>query len=76
MPSGEDNGKTEDLSVTREDGSLVVIYKGVKEMTLLPESDSQFFSRDSGNEVLFSVEGKTTTVDLGNGLKAVRHNHD
>ncbi len=76
MPSGADDGKTEDLSVTREDGSLIVTYKGIKEMTLLPESDSKFFSRDSGSEVVFSVEDKTTTMDLGGGQKAVRHNHD
>jgi CubicO group peptidase (beta-lactamase class C family) len=76
MPSGADDGKTEDLSVTREDGSLIVTYKGIKEMTLLPESDSKFFSRDSGSEVVFSVEDKTTTMDLGSGQKAVRHNHD
>jgi CubicO group peptidase (beta-lactamase class C family) len=76
LPSGEDNGKTEDLNVTREDGTLVVTYKGVREMTLLPESDSKFFSRDSGSEVVFSFEDKTTTVDLGGEQKAVRHNHD
>jgi hypothetical protein len=76
MPSGEDDGKTEDLSVTREDGSLIVIYKGVKEMTLLPESDNKFFSRDSGSEVVFSVEDKSTAMDLGGGQKAVRHNRD
>ena len=76
LPSGEDDGKTEDLSVTRDGGSLVVIYKGMKEMTLLPESDRKFFSRDSGSEVVFSVEDKSTTMDLGGGQKAVRHKHD
>jgi CubicO group peptidase (beta-lactamase class C family) len=73
LPSGEDNGKTEDLSITREDATLVVTYKGAREMTLLPESDVKFFSRDSGNEVVFSFEDKTTTMDLGGEQKAVRH---
>jgi CubicO group peptidase (beta-lactamase class C family) len=76
LPSGEDNGKTEDLIVTREDATLVVTYKGTKEMTLLPESDVKFFSRDSGNEVVFSVADETTTMDLGGEQKAVRHSHD
>jgi hypothetical protein len=76
LPSGEDNGKTDDLNVTREDGALVVTYKGTREMTLLPESDRKFFSRDSGNEVEFSFEDKTTTMDLGGEQKAVRQNHD
>jgi CubicO group peptidase (beta-lactamase class C family) len=73
LPSGEDNGKTEDLNVTREDGTLVVTYKGSKEMTLLPESDRKFFSRDSGREVVFSLEDNTITMDLGGEQKAVRH---
>jgi CubicO group peptidase (beta-lactamase class C family) len=76
LPSGDDNGKTEDLNVTREDATLVVTYKGTKEMTLLPESDSKFFSRDSGNEVVFSFADKTTTMDLGGEQKAVRHEHN
>jgi CubicO group peptidase (beta-lactamase class C family) len=76
LPSGEDNGKTEDLNVTREDATLVVTYKGTKEMTLLPESGSKFFSRDSGNEVVFSFADKTTTMDLGGEQKAVRHEHN
>jgi hypothetical protein len=76
MQSGEDGSKTEDLSITREDGTLVVTYKGVREMTLLPESDRKFFSRDSGREVVFSFEDKTTTMDLGGEQKAVRHSHD
>jgi hypothetical protein len=45
-------------------------------MTLLPESDVKFFSRDSGFEVVFSFADKTTTMDFGNERKAVRHNHD
>jgi CubicO group peptidase (beta-lactamase class C family) len=76
LSSGEDNSKSEDLNVTREDGTLVVTYKGVREMTLLPESDSKFFSRDSGSEVVFSFQDKTTTMDLGSEQKAVRHNQD
>lgn len=76
LPSGEDAGKTEDLNVTREEAALVVTYKGTRAMTLLPESDVKFFSRDSGNEVEFSFEDKTTTMDLGGEQKAVRHNHD
>jgi CubicO group peptidase (beta-lactamase class C family) len=76
LPSGEDNGKTEELNITREDGTLVVTYKGITEMTLLPESDRKFFSRDSGNEVVFSTMDGTTTMDLGGEQKAVRHNHD
>jgi CubicO group peptidase (beta-lactamase class C family) len=76
IQSGEDAGKTEDLNITREDGTLVVTYKGAREMTLLPESDRKFFSRDSGREVVFSFEDKTTTMDLGGEQKAVRHSHD
>lgn len=76
LSSGEDNSKPEELAVTREDASLVVTYKGVKEMTLLPESDVKFFSRDSGREVVFSFDDKTTTMDLGGEQKAVRHSHD
>jgi CubicO group peptidase (beta-lactamase class C family) len=76
IPSGEDNGKTEDLNITREDATLVVTYRGVREMTLLPESDLNFFSRNSGREVVFSFEDKTTTMDLGGEQKAVRHGHD
>ena len=76
ISSGEDVGKNEELIITREDGTLVVTYKGVKEMTLFPESDSKFFSRDSGREVMFSSEGNTTTMDLGDEQKAVRHSHD
>jgi hypothetical protein len=73
LGSGEDNGKTEDLNITREEGTLVVTYKGAREMTLLPESDVKFFSRDSGSEVVFSFADKTTTMDLGGEQKAVRH---
>jgi CubicO group peptidase (beta-lactamase class C family) len=73
IPSGEDNGKTEDLNITREDATLVVTYKGAREMTLLPESEVNFFSRDTGREVVFSFEDKTTTMDLGGEQKAVRH---
>jgi CubicO group peptidase (beta-lactamase class C family) len=76
IPSGEDNGKTEDLNITREHATLVVTYRGVREMTLLPESDLKFFSRDSGREVVFSFEDKTTTMDLGGEQKAVQHGHD
>jgi CubicO group peptidase (beta-lactamase class C family) len=76
MSSGEGDGKTEDLNVTREGATLVLTYKGEKVMTLLPESDSKFFSRDSGREVVFSREDKTTTIDLGGEQKAVRHSHD
>jgi CubicO group peptidase (beta-lactamase class C family) len=76
LPSGEDNGKTESLDIAREDGTLVVSYQGMKQMTLLPESDRRFFSRESGNEVVFSFEDKAITMDLGNEQKAVRHSHD
>ena len=76
LSSGEDKGKTEELQVTRENGTLVVTYKGVREMTLLPETDAKFFSRDSGNEVVFSFADKTTTMDLGSEQKAVRQGHD
>jgi CubicO group peptidase (beta-lactamase class C family) len=76
LPSGEDNDKTEELTITREEGTLVVTYKGIKEMTLLPESDRKFFSRDSGSEVVFSFEDETTTMDLGGEQKAVRRSHD
>ena len=76
IASGEDGGKTEDLNISREGATLVVSYKGVREMTLLPESDVKFFSRDTGRQVVFSFEDKTTTVDLGGEQKAVRHSHD
>ena len=77
LPSGEDNGKTEDLTISREEGTLVLSYKGNKEMTLLPETDVKFFSRDSGNEVVFSFEDKATTMDLGSGQeRAVRQKYD
>jgi CubicO group peptidase (beta-lactamase class C family) len=76
LPSGEDNGKTESLDIAREDATLVVSYQGMKQMTLLPESDRKFFSRESGNEVVFSFEDKAITMDLGNEQKAVRHSHD
>jgi hypothetical protein len=74
IPSGEENAKTEQLNITREDTTLVVTYQGVKFMTLLPESDSKFFSRDSGREVVFSFDDKTTTMDLDGQQKAVRQN--
>ena len=76
MSSGEGDDKTEDLNVTRQDSTLVLIYKGERVMTLLPESDRKFFSRDSGSEVVFSLQDKTTTLDLGGEQKAVRHSHE
>ena len=76
IASGEDPGKTEDLNITRENATLVVTYKGVREMILLPESDSKFFSRDSGREIVFTFNDTTTTMDLGGEQKAVRHSHD
>jgi hypothetical protein len=36
----------------------------------------KFFSRDSGNEVVFSVADKTTTMDLGGEQKAVRYSRE
>ncbi len=72
LASGEDKGEIEHIDVTRDNGTLVVTYKGVNQMTLLPESENKFFSRDSGNEVVFSSEGKTTTMNLGGDQKAVR----
>ena len=45
-------------------------------MTLPPETDAKFFSRDSGNEVVFLFVDKTTTMDLGSEQKAVRQGHD
>jgi CubicO group peptidase (beta-lactamase class C family) len=74
LSSGEDAGRTEDLMITRDNAALVVTYKGLREMTLLPESDRKFFSRDTGSEVEFSFDDKTTTLDLGGEQKAVRHN--
>jgi len=76
ISSGEDNSKTEELNIAREDATLIVTYKGVREMILLPESDSKFFGRDSGREIVFSFDDKTTTMDLGNEQKAVRRSHD
>jgi CubicO group peptidase (beta-lactamase class C family) len=74
LSSGEDAGRTEDLTITRDNAALVVTYKGLREMTLLPESDRKFFSRDTGSEVEFSFDDNTTTLDLGGEQKAVRHN--
>ncbi len=72
LTSGEDTGKTENLEVSRENSTLVVTYKGVRQITLLPESENKFFSRESGNEVVFSFEDKSTTMNLGGEQKAVR----
>jgi CubicO group peptidase (beta-lactamase class C family) len=71
MSPGED-GKTEQLNITREDRTLIVSENGVKEMTLLPESDHKFFDRDSGTTVEFSFEDTTATVELGGGRRATR----
>jgi CubicO group peptidase (beta-lactamase class C family) len=76
IPSGENSGNTEDLEITREDATLVVTYKGAKFMTLLPESEVKFFSQDSGREVVFSFDDKTTTMDLDGQQKAVRQNKE
>ena len=72
LTSGEDAGKTENLDVSRENSTLVVTYQGVRQITLLPESENKFFSRESGNEVVFSFEDKSTTMNLGGEQKAVR----
>jgi len=76
LPSGQDDGSTVDLNITREAGTLVVTFKGAREMTLLPESERKFFDRDSGREVEFSFDDKAASVDLGGGQRAVRHGHD
>lgn len=76
LPSSKDDGTTEDLEVTREEGALVVTYGGEKEMTLLPESNHQFFDRDSGRGVSFSFEAATITMDIGRGQRAVRRKLD
>lgn len=73
IPSGNDDGKTEDLSITRENATLVVTFKGTREMTLLPESDRKFFDRDSGRHVEFSIDDKAAVVDLGGGQRGIRH---
>jgi hypothetical protein len=73
VASGEDAARTEELNITRDDATLVVSYKGVKEFTLPPESDVKFFRRDSGREVVFSFEDNTTTMDPGGEQQAVRH---
>jgi CubicO group peptidase (beta-lactamase class C family) len=76
LPSGQDDGKTVDLDITREDGTLVVTNNGVKEMTLRPESDRKFFDRDSGIPVEFSFEDKTATLVIGGWQRGFRHGHD
>jgi CubicO group peptidase (beta-lactamase class C family) len=73
IPNGEDNGKTEDLNISRENDTLVVTYKGTKEMTLLPESDRKFFDRDTGRNVEFSIDDKSAIIDLGGGQRGTRH---
>jgi len=72
MPSEDGDGK-DDITVTRKEDTLVLSNDGETLMTLLPESDSKFFDRNTGRGVEFSFDGKSITLDIGNGLKAVRH---
>ncbi len=76
VQQGGEEGQGQQLHVAREGRTLVASVGGSKLATLLPESDLKFFSSDSGREIVFSVEGKTATVDLGGGQKAVRQSHD
>ena len=76
MSSGEDSGNSQELKITREDAALFVTVDGVRQATLLPESDVKFFSRDSGREIVFSFDANTTTMDLGGEQKAVRRSQD
>jgi CubicO group peptidase (beta-lactamase class C family) len=72
MPPGED-GKTEELKITRQERTLVVSENEQIQMTLLPESDRKFFDRNTGRVVEFSVEDSNATVDMGGGQRGVRH---
>jgi hypothetical protein len=54
----------------------VAPLKGVREMTLIPESDRKFFDPDTGRSVEFSFEDKTAIVDMGGGQRGIRHNRD
>ena len=76
LASGEDKSKTDDVNISREDATLIVTYGGARQATLLPESDLKFFSRDTGREIVFSIDNDTITMDLGGEQKAVRHSHD
>jgi CubicO group peptidase (beta-lactamase class C family) len=71
MPSRQDDTKTEDLSIAREGQTLVVTENGVREMTLLAESNRKFFDRETGRTVGFSFKDSTATVDIG-GRRGVR----
>jgi hypothetical protein len=72
-PSDQDDGTTEDLEVTREDDTLAVTLHGVREMTLLPESPTKFFDRESDTPVEFFLVGKTAKVLIGGRRQGVRH---
>jgi CubicO group peptidase (beta-lactamase class C family) len=74
MQSGENDGKTDVINITRENDTLVLTYKGVREMTLLPETERKFFDHDTGRYLEFSVEGSTPILDLGNGQRGARRN--
>jgi CubicO group peptidase (beta-lactamase class C family) len=76
ISSGEDTGNTQELKITREDAALVVTVGGARQATLLPESDTKFFSRDSGREIVFSFEANAISIDLGVEQKAVRRTND
>jgi CubicO group peptidase (beta-lactamase class C family) len=76
MPSRQDDTKTEDLSITREGQTLVVTENGVREMTLLAESNRKFFDRDTGRVAEFSTEGETVIVHLGGGRRGTRQIHN
>ncbi len=67
-------GKTSDLEITREGGALVVTDNGVRDMTLLPESDWKFFDRDSGSPVEFSLEDKAAIIVI-RGQRGIRRGH-
>jgi CubicO group peptidase (beta-lactamase class C family) len=73
MPSGRDDGKTEDLIITREKDSLVLTFQGVREMTLAPESERKFFDRNTGQTAEFLLEDQNAIIDLGNGQRGSRH---
>jgi CubicO group peptidase (beta-lactamase class C family) len=74
--TGEDTSKPTDCIIAREDVTLVATCDGKKVSTLLPESDRQFFDRDSGTIVKFSVQDTAVSVLIGGAQRGVRRSPD
>jgi CubicO group peptidase (beta-lactamase class C family) len=72
MPTGQDDGGTADLVVTRENQGLAVTLNGQRDLTLLPESDHQFFDRNSGMGVEFQLDDTGVARLIVSGRTGVR----